>query len=243
MLLGETVHLETLSPLDSRWYSHTSTLLCHGGKDLIMTMLQDITELKLSEELTRKLAYYDPLTGLPNRSLCNDRLNMAVAQARRNQRQLAVMLLDLDRFKEINDTLGHRMGDSLLLGVAQRLTGLLRRSDTVARIGGDEFILISTGIAGSRDAANLARKILKTFKAPFTCEDREVWITASIGLALYPAHGRDIDTLVKHADVAMYRAKQAGRNDYRFFSQVGNNNMVSRLDSRQPPCILMAEKA
>jgi diguanylate cyclase (GGDEF)-like protein len=245
VLQGETVYLEAVSPRDNRWYARTSTPVRHAGKVFIMTMLQDVTERKLSEELTRKLAYFDQLTGLPNRSLCNDRLTMALAQARRHQHQLAVMMLDLDRFKDINDTLGHRVGDTLLQEVAQRLTGLLRKSDTVARIGGDEFILISTEIAGARDAAKIARKILKTFQSSFACEGREVRITASIGLALYPAHGRDIDTLVKHADVAMYRAKQAGRNDYRFFSQDRDvkDRMVSRFSPSPPPGICMGEKA
>jgi diguanylate cyclase (GGDEF)-like protein len=142
---------------------------------------------------------------------------MALAQAQRQRQKLAVMLVDLDRFKDINDNLGHRVGDTLLQGVARRLTGLLRKSDTVARLGGDEFILIFADLAREKDVAKVARKILEACREPFACEGLELRVTASIGVALYPDHGQDVDTLAKHADLAMYRAKKGGRNNFQIF--------------------------
>ncbi len=231
VLEGETIYRETLSPLDNRWYVCTSTPIRQAGRLAQMTIIQDITERKLAEELTRRLAYHDQLTGLPNRSLFNDRLTMALAQAQRHRQRLAVMLLDLDRFKDINDNLGHRVGDTLLKGMAQRLSGLLRKSDTVARLGGDEFILISAELARKKDAAKVARKILEACRAPFACEGLEVQVTASIGIAFYPDHGQDSDTLVKHADMAMYRAKKAGRNNYQIFPPETGNPRQTLADT------------
>ena len=236
----ERVYREDFRPQENRWYACTSTPVPYGGRLSQMTIIQDITERKAVEEETRRLAYYDQLTGLPNRSLFNDRLAMALAQARRHRQQVAVMMLDLDRFKDVNDSLGHRVGDTLLKGVAGRLTGLLRESDTVARVGGDEFTLISTGISRLQDALKIARRTLKTFGSPFNCQGLEVRITASLGIALYPDHGEDLDTLVQHADLAMYRAKNSGRRGYRCFSpgQDGNQRRLSRLNPGPASCPL-----
>jgi len=166
-----------------------------------------------AEEQLAYMATHDALTGLPNRRLFNDRLNVALAHAHRNRQKLAVMLLDLDHFKEVNDTLGHSVGDRLLQAVGGRLTSLLRESDTVARMGGDEFMLICPEIAQAGDATKVAPKILEAVREPFEFDDHELHITTSIGIALYPEDGEDVDTLMKNADIAMYRAKDRGRDN------------------------------
>jgi diguanylate cyclase (GGDEF)-like protein len=146
--------------------------------------------------------------------LFNDRLTLALAQAQRHQQKLAVMLLDLDRFKDINDTLGHSVGDQLLRIVSKRLQNLLRKSDTLGRMGGDEFLFLVPGITRLENATEVARKILESFQEPFVVEDHELRTTASIGVTVYPDDGADADTLLKNADIAMYNAKQKGRNNY-----------------------------
>lgn len=184
----------------------------------IIQNAHDITALKEAEEQIRQLAYYDTLTGLPNRRLLIDRLNHALTQARRFGRSMAVMFLDLDRFKRINDTLGHSGGDELLKQVAQRLTGCVRAGDTIARPGGDEFVIVLTEIGHSLDAARVAEKIIEALASPVRIDDRPVRITPSIGIALYPDNEcDDVEELMIKADMAMYAAKEAGRNAYRFF--------------------------
>jgi len=189
----------------------------------------DIAQRKRDEETIRHLAYYDALTDLPNRVLFTNRLNLMIAHARRNRQLLAVMFLDLDRFKTINDTLGHTIGDRLLQSVAQRVRRCLREVDTVARLGGDEFALLLLGITHVEDAARIARKILETLKPSFTFEDHELRITASIGIALYPNDGEDAQTLLKNADTAMYQAKEQGRNSYKFYNPTMNATALERL--------------
>jgi diguanylate cyclase (GGDEF)-like protein len=171
-----------------------------------------LAELESLHSNERFLAYHDMLTGLPNRQLFYERLRQAVAHAKRNTKMLAVLSLDLDAFKSVNDTLGHRAGDLLLTAVAERLRGALRENDTVARLGGDEFTLKLSDIAQPRDAVRVAEKILKLFHEPFVIDGKELNITASIGVGLYPDHGRDAEMLVKNADLALYRAKQQGKN-------------------------------
>ncbi len=175
-------------------------------------------ERKQAEERIRHLAYFDVLTGLPNRTQLNDHLKYALNLAKRSNGHLAVMFLDLDHFKDINDTLGHTIGDALLVELAQRLHSTLREEDTVSRLGGDEFILMFPG-ADARAAAQLAQKLLEVSTQSYVIEQYELTVTASIGIALYPNDGEDLETLSKRADSAMYRAKQAGRNGYRFFTQ------------------------
>ncbi len=170
-------------------------------------MVIDVTERKRSEETIKRLAYHDTLTGLPNRALFHDRFTMALAQVQRHHKKMAVMSLDLDRFKEINDTFGHNFGDQVLRRVAKRLEGAIRRSDTVARLGGDEFIFLRPDIATEGDAAMVAQKILRTFQKPFAIGRRQIITSASIGVALYPSDGLNEEALTRHADVAMYRAK------------------------------------
>jgi len=195
-----------------------SLILDTKGKRVgIRTFIRDVTERKKAEETIRRLAYHDPLTGLPNRLLFRDRLNMAIARAKRHQQYLAVMMLDLDKFKDVNDTLGHHIGDHLLQDVAELLTELLRKGDTVARMGGDEFLLLLSEIKKIEDSTMIAQKIVDAFQIPFVIEGNKIHITTSIGIAIYPDSSDDVDTLVKHADIAMYRAKETGRNNYQRF--------------------------
>jgi len=183
-------------------------------KERTRELEQEITERKRAESIIKQMAYHDALTGLPNRRLFNDRLNLALAHAKRNQQKLAVMLFDLDHFKEVNDTLGHSVGDQLLQVVSEQLMNLLRKGDTVARMGGDEFMLLLPEIAQVEGAAEVAQKILEAIRKPYVFDGHELHVTTSIGIAFYPNDGEDADTLMKNADIAMYRAKGQGRDDY-----------------------------
>jgi diguanylate cyclase (GGDEF)-like protein/PAS domain S-box-containing protein len=187
-------------------------------------IVRDITERKRIEDIIKQLAYHDSLTGLPNRLLFNDRLSVEIARTSRHQKRLAVMMLDLDRFKDVNDTFGHDVGDMLLKAVAKGLMKLLRKSDTVARLGGDEFILILTELNQTEDASVIARNIIDSFKKPFQLNSHTISITTSIGIAVFPEDGGDANTLVKNADAAMYRIKQAGRNNYQWYSKIQKDN-------------------
>jgi diguanylate cyclase (GGDEF)-like protein len=158
------------------------------------------------------LAFFDQVTGLPNRALFKDRLAVAVLSAARNRERLALMMVDLDRFKDVNDTFGHAVGDQLLRAVGERLRSLLRVSDTVSRIGGDEFMVLLPGINDLGDVATVAGKLTASFQTPFAVGGRDLSITASIGASVYPEHGATADALVECADVAMYRAKAMGKN-------------------------------
>jgi diguanylate cyclase (GGDEF)-like protein/PAS domain S-box-containing protein len=180
----------------------------------------DITERKRTEEELAYMATHDALTGLPNRWLLNDRLILELARAHRHQQKLTVMLLDLDDFKRVNDTLGHSVGDKLLQDAGKRLTSFVRKSDTVARMGGDEFmlILLFPRIREDGDTAKIAQRILQAFRKPFVFDGHEIHITTSIGIAIYPDDGQDADTLIKNADIAMYRAKTQGRDNYQRYS-------------------------
>jgi len=158
------------------------------------------------------MAYHDPLTGLPNRILFNDRLSMAIIHSQRKKLRFALLILDLDHFKQVNDTFGHSVGDGLLRSVGTRLQNLLRKSDTVARMGGDEFLILLQDISRPESAVTIAGKILKEFKKPFVVEPHTLTVTTSIGIAVYPDDGEDGETLMIHADAALYRAKREGRN-------------------------------
>ncbi len=177
-------------------------------------IVRDIDDRKKAEATILHMAYHDALTGLPNRVLFNDRLNVAIAAAQRHGKRFGVMMLDLDQFKNINDSLGHDVGDQLLQSVGNRLRGLLRKSDTVARMGGDEFMLLLPEINQKADVEAVAKKILASFQREFVLAFREVKITTSIGIAVYPEGGREFDTLKKNADIAMYKAKEKGRNNF-----------------------------
>ncbi len=180
-------------------------------------ILRDITDRKQTEEMIRQMAHHDFLTGLPNRKLFSDRLAIALAQAPRNQKGVAVVMLDLDNFKGVNDTLGHDVGDLLLKAAAERLSAALRKGDTVARFGGDEFVLILPDLKGIEDAIRVAQKIVDGFRNPFLIDLHKLTVTTSIGVAVYPHDGTDEASLLKNADIAMYQAKQAGRDRYRIF--------------------------
>jgi diguanylate cyclase (GGDEF)-like protein/PAS domain S-box-containing protein len=184
-------------------------------------------------ELTDKLAHqaqHDALTGLPNRILFQDRLGQALAQAQRNGQKVAVMYMDLDRFKQINDTLGHQPGDALLVQVAQRLAGCVRGSDTLARLGGDEFTVVLTELEDADDAIRAAQHIVEAMRRPFTLADRELFITMSLGMSLYPQDGDDAATLMVNADVAMYRAKEVGRDNFQWFDAEMNALARERME-------------
>jgi len=189
-----------------------------------------LEQLEQARRVEHYVATHDVLTQLPNRQLFHDRLSQALADARRNHRKLAVLFLDLDRFKPVNDTLGHAAGDRLLRAVAQRLTGCLRQSDTAARLGGDEFTIILTRVNEPDDAARVAAKILASLSEPFVLDGFELVVTASVGISVFPGDGADNDTLIKNADAAMYRAKANGKNAYQFYLPAMNDKAQERME-------------
>ena len=195
----------------------------------VITTCEDISERKKNEETIKQLAFYDPLTGLPNRSLFNDRLDQELAKARRHKELLAVMFLDLDRFKVVNDSLGHAMGDLLLQEVAQRLKGIIREGDTVSRFGGDEFVMIFPDTTGVEDVSVIAEKILRNLSDVYALNGTDVHITASIGISVFPDNGDEQEVLVKNADTTLYYAKEQGRNNFQFYSATINENALERL--------------
>jgi len=178
----------------------------------------DVTHAKKTETTLVQMSLFDPLTKLPNRALFRDRLKQAITQAERNKKVLAVLFLDLDRVKLINDTLGHDSGDRMLTAVARRLESSLREADTIARLGGDVFMILFPGLNQPEDVPKLTEKILGSLKMPFMIDNQELFITASVGISVYPFDGHDANTLLRHADTAMYRAKGQGRNNYQMFT-------------------------
>jgi len=200
-----------------------------GAVSHYVGIFSDISEQKENVARIEHLAYHDPLTGLPNRHALNARLDQSIAEARRNEHMLAVMFIDLDRFKTINDSLGHDVGDQLLVAVAQRLRAVLRESDTVARLGGDEFVIVVTGMVGPEDAARVAEKVVAQVGEPLVLAGHVLHTSPSIGIGIFPADGADRDTLMKNADAAMYHAKQHGRNGFHFFTADMNAAAAGRL--------------
>lgn len=198
------------------------------GKSLqsgIYVLARDISERRQANDRLAYLAYHDILTGLPNRELFRDRVGLSIIQARRSGLQLAIMFVDLDRFKLINDTYGHQKGDELLREVARRLQGGLREVDTLARIGGDEFTVLLPGLRSRDDVSCVARKLIDIMTRPFDIDGQAMFVSASVGIAFYPDDGTDIETLMRHADIALYHVKSRGKNDFVFFS--GNMGEVS----------------
>ncbi|MDP1897699.1 MAG: diguanylate cyclase, partial [Sulfurimicrobium sp.] len=186
----------------------------------IIAIVQDINERKLLEEKLESMAHYDALTTLPNRALFFDRLGQAITQSKRSQGLFALMFVDLDGFKAVNDTFGHDTGDALLKAVSEHLLECVRESDTVARMGGDEFTIILRAIHGPEGAAHVAEKILATLSAPYHLLGHQCRIGASLGIVLYPQHGKNAEELLSQADNAMYAVKKAGKNAYRFAGEV-----------------------
>jgi diguanylate cyclase (GGDEF)-like protein/PAS domain S-box-containing protein len=216
--------------------------LPYEGRMLRITAIRDITKRKEAEKKIRYLAYYDSLTGLPNRTFYKELVSRALFMAHRHHWTVAILFIDLDYFKRINDTLGHDVGDQLLRTVGDLIKMCIRKSDYIARseedelknivsrLGGDEFIVLLNEIAHAQDASMVARRILKELARPFTLAGHEVFVTASIGIALYPLDGTDTDNLLKNADVAMYHAKNQGRNNYQFYTKSMNETALQRLD-------------
>ncbi|WP_245651066.1 sensor domain-containing protein [Paramagnetospirillum marisnigri] len=192
--------------------------LRHGKNRLFTGILRDISERKENEERIKRLAHHDSLTGLPNRNLLNDRISHALARVRRHGGRMAVLYVDLDKFKPINDTLGHEAGDAVLREVAQRLSTCIRSSDTVSRVGGDEFVVVVEEIARPGEAAMVARKIIASLTRPVLYLEHACQIGASIGIAIFPDDGISMEEVCKAADVAMYRVKHSGRNAFCFYS-------------------------
>lgn len=211
------------------WVSITAVYDEHGRVVNYIFIFSDITERKQTEEHIRHMVEHDFLTGLPNRSLLLDRLQQAMAAAKRHQAKLAVLFLDLDRFKNVNDSLGHHVGDRLLQAVAERLKKCVRTNDTVSRQGGDEFVIMLADIGDDGQVAHVAANILKSISQPYQIEEHVLHISTCIGIAVYPGDGNDMDSLIKHADTAMYHAKEAGRNAYQFFNHDMNARIVKRI--------------
>jgi diguanylate cyclase (GGDEF)-like protein len=182
------------------------------GSELIRSYIADITERKRSQEIIQYQANHDALTGLPNRKHFSNYLAETLANATATDEQLAVIFIDLDRFKQVNDTLGHDFGDLLLKGIGDRMPKFLQAKDMLARWGGDEFILLLRQVPSADHTLELAQKMLKAFEQPFICDGEELHISASMGISFYPSDGQNLDVLVNNADAAMYRAKQSGRN-------------------------------
>ena len=223
------VHLQGVGSLDAT-----------GTVSLVAGTIQDVTELKEAEQRIRYLAYYDGTTGLPNRQFFIERLHQALAQCRRHDRQLAVISLDLDQFKRINDTLGHTAGNELLIAVAGRLSDAVRNEDVlarsegdeidaVARLDGDEFSLLISDLPHFHDAAKVARRLQDELRKPFRAAGQEVFVSASLGMALFPLDGEDADTLIKNAGAAMHFAKDQGRDNYQFYSRAMNSTALEKL--------------
>ena len=190
---------------------------------------RDITQSKESQARIRYLAHYDPLTGLPNRTLLADRMKSAIADAARYSFRFALLFVDLDRFKLVNDSLGHEIGDKLLKIVAERMHSSVRATDTVSRMGGDEFIVLLSQVPSAEVAARVAEKLIEAVSQPYKIEQHELVVTASIGISIYPDDGREAGSLMRSADASMYSAKEAGRNQYQFHSEELTSSATERL--------------
>jgi diguanylate cyclase (GGDEF)-like protein len=205
-------------------------LLALVGLGMVTCLLEDEREAAIvATGQVEHLAYHDALTGLPNRMMFVDRLIIATARAARHSEKFAVLFLDLDRFKEINDSLGHSVGDALLRQVAERLRAIVRAEDTVARFGGDEFTLLISRFANAEDTARVAQKVIESIRQPFQIHGSELYVTTSIGISIFPGDGTDAETLIKNADSAMYRAKEHGRDNYQLYAPAMNARALERL--------------
>ncbi|MBT3048124.1 MAG: EAL domain-containing protein [Candidatus Thiodiazotropha sp. (ex Clathrolucina costata)] len=211
------------------WLTISAVKDNRGDTTHYVGVFTDITQIKEAQDQINFLAHHDALTQLPNRALFRERFDHALMHARRESNSIALLFLDLDRFKTVNDTLGHPSGDLVLLEVSRRMSNIIRSSDTIARLGGDEFVLLLEEQTSAQHAAVVARKLIDLFSTPMNIGEHELVVTASIGITLYPNDGDDPDLLIRHADRAMYEAKQQGRNTYRFFTQALTEGALERL--------------
>jgi len=238
-LVAADPHLPIVVLADSEDDRFALELLKHGAQDylikgrsdgaLVLKTLRYAIERKESDQHLTFLSHYDRLTGLANRELFRDRLHQAMTRAERSKQLVALMFIDLDRFKAVNDTLGHLAGDELLIEVAERLKGAVRRSDTIARLGGDEFTVILEGLGATADAEAVCRKILKALARPVLIQSHEIYVTGSIGVTFFPLDDTDLNGLLRNADAAMYRAKEEGRNKYHLFTADLNTRALDRM--------------
>jgi diguanylate cyclase (GGDEF)-like protein/PAS domain S-box-containing protein len=226
---GEIWNLRKNGELYLEWLTISAVRDNHGDTTHYVGVFSDITKVKESQEKLDHMAHHDPLTALPNRLLFHDRLQHALQRAARSGEQLAIMFIDLDRFKNVNDTLGHHIGDELLKQVAGALSERLREGDTLARLGGDEFIVLLENVDGAFGAGQVAEKLMSMFEQPFIVSDYELFVTGSVGISMFPNDAADLNMLVRNADVAMYQAKARGRNGYQFYAPSMTGEGVERL--------------
>jgi diguanylate cyclase (GGDEF)-like protein/PAS domain S-box-containing protein len=226
---GEIWNLRKNGELYLEWLTASAVRDNSGECTHYVAVFSDITKIKESQEKLDHMAHHDPLTALPNRLLFHDRLQHALQRAARDREQLAILFIDLDRFKNVNDTLGHHVGDELLKQVASALSAQLREGDTLARLGGDEFIVLLENVEGQFGAGHVAEKLISMFEQPFIVSDYELFVTGSVGISMYPADAADLNMLIRNADVAMYQAKARGRNGYQFYAPSMTGDGVERL--------------
>ncbi|WP_421866515.1 EAL domain-containing protein [Motiliproteus sp.] len=240
---GEIWNRRKSGELFPEWLTITAIHDAQHNRTLYAGIFSDITERKKSEEIIENLAYYDPLTRLPNRQLLFDRVDVALATAKRDGNRLALICIDLDHFKRINDSLGHSAGDQVLSEVSKRLQGCIRAGDTISRVGGDELILLLTELDNDDAARRIAQSAIEALKQPVRVEGHELYISASMGCSIYPQDGRDRDTLLKNADIAMYRTKQAGRNGFQLYCADMNERSMRQLKLENRLRIALSEQA
>ncbi len=229
--LSSGKQLELELPQGKLWFelSVSRKHVDSGLEPRFIVLARDITERKAAEQRILNLAHYDSLTGLPNRALLADRMRVAIKRAARQSTRLAVLFVDLDRFKPINDSLGHDIGDQLLKGVAERMQASVRSVDTISRVGGDEFVILLSEIETTDDTARVAEKLIRGLSQPYAIDGHELLITASVGICIYPDNGKQSNVLLRNADAAMYSAKEAGRNRYQFYSDDMTVRTIERL--------------
>ena len=211
--------------------TRNETRLLEANENLVVAAVHSQTMTEAAEHATMEMSFKaerDFLTGLPNRALLTDRLAQAIALAQRHRKKVALMYLDLDKFKDINDSLGHSVGDQLLQSAARRLEACVRHSDTVSRYGGDEFVVLLSEIEAAQDAAHAAEKLIRTMAEPHLIGEHRITITLSIGISLYPDDGDDVEAVLRNADTAMYHAKRGGRNNYKGFTPAMDTRLVTR---------------